>query len=443
MSFMRIMAVFLLAGVALAGVAAQPGPAPQKAAVAQPAQQQSPSASPQQAYNLPSDQLAKAIALSRIRNILDITGSLWGIAVLWLLLATRASAGLEAWTERLTGRRWPQGLLFFAAFFLITTLAALPLDLYGHHVERSYQISVQSWASFFQDIGTGLALTIVIGAPMFLFFHGIVRRWPRRYWLGAWVATLPILAAAVFVAPYVALLFDKFEPLSLHHEALVEQLQKVVARTGTDIPPSRMFLMKASEKTNGLNAYVTGIGATKRIVVWDTTAGRIPDDEILFIFAHESGHYVMHHLPKGITIAAVGLFFIYWGCSVLAAWLVRRSGPRWGVSDLSSRTGFVVLLFTTAIAGFLLEPVSNGISRYFEHQADVYGQEALHGIVPDPQKATVAAFNDLGKAWLDDPNPNPLIEFWLYNHPSTEHRAEFAQHYDPWANGGHGQFFAK
>ena len=110
---------------------------------------------------------------------------------------------------------------------------------------------------------------------------------------------------------------------------------------------------------------------------------------------------------------------------------------------LSTRTGFVVLIFTLSVAGFVLTPAGNGFSRHFEHQADVYGQEAMHGIVPDPQKTAVAAFNDLGKAWLDDPNPSPFIELWLYNHPSTQTRANFAAHYDPWANGAHGQFFAK
>jgi Zn-dependent protease with chaperone function len=121
--------------------------------------------------------------------------------------------------------------------------------------------------------------------------------------------------------------------------------------------------------------------------------------------------------------------------------MVRRFGARWGVTEMSSRSGFVVLLFAVSIASFLLEPAGNAFSRYFEHQADVYGQEAIHGIVPDPQKIAVAAFNDLGKAWLEDPNPNPLIEFWLYSHPSVEERANFAAHYDPWKNGGHGEFF--
>jgi Zn-dependent protease with chaperone function len=91
----------------------------------------------------------------------------------------------------------------------------------------------------------------------------------------------------------------------------------------------------------------------------------------------------------------------------------------------------------------VLEPVSNTFSRHFEHQADVYGQEAIHGIVADPQKTAVASFNALGEAWLEDPNPSPFIEFWTYSHPSTQTRATFALHYDPWANGGHGEFFDK
>jgi Zn-dependent protease with chaperone function len=282
----------------------------------------------------------------------------------------------------------------------------------------------------------------VFGTLVLLLFNSIVRRWPRRYWFGIWLVTIPILLLVLFAEPLVIEpLFDKFEPLSQSNPALVTELEGVVARTGTSIPPDRMYLMKASEKTNGLNAYVTGIGASKRIVVWDTTAGRIPNDEVLFIFGHESGHYVLHHIWKGFAGTVIALFFIYWACAALAAWMVKRFGMRWGLQELSSRAGFVVLLFTISIAGFVLEPAGNAFSRHFEHQADVYGQEAIHGIVSDPQKTAVAAFNDLGEAWLDDPNPNPFIEFWLYSHPSTEHRANFALHYDPWANGGRGRFF--
>jgi len=400
-------------------------------------------AASQQAYTLPPGELAKAIAISRIRNILNIVGSLWQIVIIWLLLASRAAARLESEIERIASHRWAQGIFFFAAFFIILWLSGLPLSMYGHYVERSYQISVQSWADWFSDDSKELGFAIAITTPLLLLFNWIVRRWPRRYWLGAWLVTLPILAIVFFVEPLIEPLFEKFEPLQAHDPALVADLEKVVTRTGTQIPPSRMYLMKASLKTNGLNAYVTGIGATKRIVVWDTTAGRIPNDEILFIFAHECGHYVLHHLPKGMALLAVFLFFVYWFCAWFAGWMAGRWGTRWGATDPGSRTGFLLLLLAVSIGTILVQPVENAVSRHFEHQADVFGQEAIHGIVSDPQKTTVAAFNDLGKAWLDDPNPNPFIEFWLFSHPSTQQRANFAADYNPWANGGHGEFFGQ
>jgi len=117
--------------------------------------------------------------------------------------------------------------------------------------------------------------------------------------------------------------------------------------------------------------------------------------------------------------------------------------PPQSPNPLSTRAGFVVIVLAINIAGFVLEPVSNTFSRHFEHQADVYGQEAIHGLVPDPQKTAVAGFQALGEAWLEDPDPSPLIEFWEYNHPSVKTRANFAAHYNPWINGGHGEFFDK
>src|SRR5580698_723820 len=128
MSFTRRLLVFSLFGLVLASltapqIAAQPAPAAQSASATPPSQQP--------AYNLPPDKLAKAIALSRIRNVLDIAGSLWGIAFLWLLLAARGWSHIEAWARCRTARRWQQGALFFSTFFLITWLAGLPLDAIG------------------------------------------------------------------------------------------------------------------------------------------------------------------------------------------------------------------------------------------------------------------------------------------------------------------------
>ena len=469
MNFGRFAAIAATAGclalqfpLQLAAVAPRTGPAPRVAprivihTPAPPAAQPSFDAYSAKAveqppaYTLPPGKLAKAIALGRIRNLLDLGGSLWGLAVIWLLLATRAASGLECLMQRISHWRWLHGLLFFSAVLLIKTLADLPLEIYAHHVSRSYGISVEGWAAWLIDLGKGLGFTILFGPPILLFFNWIVRWSPRRFWLWAWLVTIPLLLLATFAEPLAEPIFNQYEPLAQNHPGLVAELQKVVARTGTNIPADRMFLMKASAKSNGLNAYVSGIGVTTRIVVWDTTAGRVPDDEVMFLFGHETGHYVLNHIPKGLAAGAVGIFFLYWACAGIARRLARRYGARWGLagrhdgaSVLSTRAGLLVLIFVLSAADFVTSPVSNGVSRHFEHQADIYGQEAIHGLVPDPQKTTVAAFNTLGEAWLEDPHPNAFIEFWSDTHPSTQRRATFAAHYDPWANGGHGEFFDK
>jgi Zn-dependent protease with chaperone function len=434
-----VLIVLVLAVAPFAGAQAPPAsppPVPGQTQ-AQPTQPHS-----EQAYSLPPDKLLKAKALNKIRLALDIGGAVWGLLVLWWLLASRAAARLERWTQRKTSRRWVQGLLFFAAFILITTLAGLPLDMIGHTASRHYGISVQGWGGWFGDQGKGLAISLLFGALIMLFFNWIVRKSPRAYWVWIWLISLPLILALVFISPLVIdPLFNKFEPLTQHHAQLASRLEEVVAKTGTNIPPERMFLMKASLKSNGLNAYVTGIGSSKRFVMWDTVTDRVPDDEIMFVFGHESGHYVLNHIPKMLSVMAVVLFFVFWGCARFAEWLVRRFGSRWQIGSVSERAGFVTLLFAFSIVSFLLTPAGNTFGRHFEHQADVYGQEAVHGLVPDPQKTAVSGFNHLGEAWLEDPDPSPIVEFWLYNHPSVQTRAKFAEHYNPWANGGHGEFF--
>jgi Zn-dependent protease with chaperone function len=437
--------MLLLAGLARVGAAQTPS----SPASPQPAQTQAaPQPHSEQAYTLPPDKLAQAITLNKIRLTLEIVGTLWGLAVLWLLLSTRAAAGLQAWAGRVSRRRWIQGVLFFAAFIVITTIASLPLDAIGNGVSRHYGISVQGWGSWMGDQGKGLGVSLVLGVLVLLLFNWIVRVSPRRYWFWAWLISLPLIVLSIFAEPLIIdPLFNKFEPLTLHHAELVAKLETVVARTGTNIPPERMFLMKASEKSNGLNAYVTGIGASKRFVMWDTATDRLPDDEVLFVFGHESGHYVLNHIPKMLAIMAVMLFFVFWACARAGEALLRRFGARWhiegweGVTPVATRAGFVALLFAVSVAGFVLTPAMNTMSRHFEHEADVYGQEAIHGLVADPEKTAVSGFNHLGEAWLEDPNPNPFVEFWDYNHPSVKNRANFAAHYDPWANGGKGKFF--
>ena len=213
-------------------------------------------------------------------------------------------------------------------------------------------------------------------------------------------------------------------------------MEKVIQRTGLDIPRERMFLMDASEKTNEINAYVTGFGASKRVVVWDTTIQKMTTDETLFVFGHEAGHYVLGHVRNGFlffaTLLLVALYLGYRGLH----WALSRWGADWrlyGTEDWASLT--VMLLLLQVMMFRLACRLPDGFSRMQEHAADVYGLEVIHGIVPNSEEVAAHAFQVLGEIDLADPNPPPLITFWLYSHPPLAERLVFAHSYDPWSKG--------
>jgi STE24 endopeptidase len=434
---LRVVIVLLACGVGLLGGVSACGQSPKPAQVTADAS----------AYHLPPEKLAKATVLGRLRVWMHFGEEFWGLAVVALFLASGTAGKLGARIPARTQRRWLQGLLFSMELVTIIFLfGQLPFAVVGHAVSLHYGISVQAWGSWLLDQAKLLGLTIALEVPLLMLVFGLMRwPWSRRfYW--AWMALLMVpftIIGTVLLPSVIEPMFDTFTPLAQTHPALVQQLERVVARTGTSIPAERMFLMDASDKSNGLNAYVTGLGPSKRIVVWDTTADRMPVDEILFTFAHESGHYVLNHIPKGLALGAVGMFFFFGATVWLAGWMVRRWGLAWRVESVTSLAGLAVVVLALTVMQVVTEPIENWTSRYAEHQADVYGQEAIHGIVADPQKTAVAAFNDLGAAYLDDPYPSPFIEFWTYDHPSIQTRAKLAAQYNPWTAGRTPEFFAK
>jgi Zn-dependent protease with chaperone function len=272
----------------------------------------------------------------------------------------------------------------------------------------------------------------------------VIRKWPTRWWFWFWIPAVLILVSVVFVTPYVFdPMFNKFEPLAKSNPALVERLEQVVARGGLSIPPERMFLMKASAKSTELNAYVTGFGASKRVVVWDTTIARCTPDEISFIFAHEMGHYALGHIVLGVALNCIALLPLFWIGYHAVRILLGRFGTAWGIPSQQDWGALVVLLLVLCALTTLSDPFANAVSRAIEHNADVYGEEAVHGIVANPQAVGRQAFQVLGEDSLDDPTPHPLFEWWFDTHPPVRFRAAFAEAYDPWAAGQHPKYFAK
>ena len=396
------------------------------------------------AYRLAGDTLARAIKVSRIRAVLHFVSAGWGMAATLVLLMLRVPAKFRDWAVAASRNRWIQCLIFLPLMLLTLTLTALPIGLYRQHVDRLYGLSVQGWGSWLWDQAKEfLIFAAILYVPVMLLVF-LLRRYPRRWWLWFWAASVPFSVFVLFVSPVlIDPLMNKFEPLGRADASLVTQLEKVVKHGGLTVPPNRMFLMKASAKTTELNAYVTGVGASKRVVVWDTSVAKATPDEILFIFGHEMGHYVLHHIWLGIAFGCVTTFIGLWMLHHAMNWLIGRFGRIWRISSTSDWAALAVLLLAASVLSFLFEPVASAFSRELEHQADIYGQEAVHGIVHDPQQVGRDAFQVLGETSLVDPKPNAFVEFWTGDHPSIASRAEFAKSYDPWRPGQRPKYFAK
>lgn len=399
------------------------------------------SARPLLQYSLPPDKLAQAYALYLLDGALYFVTAVWGFLVLWMMLRNRFGQRLGDLAQRVSRYRIVQAVIVMSLFVVAFELTQLPCALYGHHIGLKYGLSVQHWASWFGDWGKSLLLGCIFASGLGRILYRMLRLSPRRWWFYFWLAVIPIVVFVAFITPiWIEPMFNKFEPLSDHHSDLVAQIERVVQRAGMDIPPQRMFEMKASEKHTTLNAYVTGFGATKRVVVWDTTMQQMTTPETLFVFGHEMGHYVLGHVLKEAAIDLLLLLVLFYVAYRLANWLVARHGARWGIRDLSDWASLPLLVLILSVIAFLATPAFNAVSRYYEHQADQYGLEVIHGLVPDESRTAAQAFQKLGELSLDYPYVNRFWELWAWTHPTIRDRMIFVQSYDPWAEGKQPEF---
>jgi Zn-dependent protease with chaperone function len=230
-------------------------------------------------------------------------------------------------------------------------------------------------------------------------------------------------------------LFFEFKPLAPSHPELAAQIERVIARAGEEIPQSRMYVMNASSKLNALNAYVTGLGASRRVVVWDTTVTRLSSPELLSVFGHEMGHYVLGHVRAGVLFAAGLLFAGLFVGFHLFRWAVGHWGRTWGLRGMEDWASLPVLLLMMSFLGFLATPAANAYSRHIEQQADQYGLEVLHGIVPEASEAAARSLQIMGEEDLEELSPSRAVVFWFYSHPPINDRIIFARTYNPWSQG--------
>jgi Zn-dependent protease with chaperone function len=392
-------------------------------------------------YTLPPDRYEKARSLSRIRLWATLVSVFYGAAVLWFVLRWKISATCRTWAERASKNRFVQALIFAPTLIVAIDALSLPVPAFRNWVFLRYGLSVQGWGSWFWDQVKNEIVSVVIATIFVWVLYAVIRRSPRRWWLYFWMASLPIALAVFFLQPLVIdPLFFTFEPLASKEPGLTTSLEQMVQRAGEDIPRERMFWMNAGEKLTALNAYVTGFGASKRIVVWDTTIKKMTPDEIVFVAGHEMGHYVLGHIPKLIGLGAALLFALFYLGHRTIGYVLKRWGPSWGVRGLDDWASLPALLLLLSIFSFFVSPATGAVSRHYEAQADQYAHEVTRGLAADTAQSCAQAFQILGDVNLDDPEPNPVSVFLYYDHPPVRDRIEFCLTYDPWSKGQRGEF---
>ena len=347
---------------------------------------------------------------NRIRRWLGISEFALGLALLLVLLIT----GWTGWIRDIAYRSQSYALavfLYTLMLVVISKILGLGLDYYSFRLEHRYRLSNQKLRGWMWDEVKGLLVSAVLAGLLVELLYFIIRQFPEHWWLVAWLGFLGVAILLAQLAPVILFpIFYKFEPL--HDEELRSRLVRLGERAGTRV--RGVYKWHLSEKSKKANAALTGLGATRRIILADTLLDNYSPDEIEAVLDHELGHHVHKHILKSMGVQAGVTFVGFWA----ANWALHYGVDRWHmfetISDFANLP-LLVLIFT--LLSFFLMPALNAFSRYNERQADRYAFESIASVAP-----FVSSMNKLAEQNLAERTPSPWVEWWFHSHPAIARR---------------------
>ncbi|MBI3330800.1 MAG: M48 family metallopeptidase [Candidatus Omnitrophica bacterium] len=363
-----------------------------------------------------TDTHAAARAYARIRYRLLLVNLAAGLAFLALVQWSGASRALARWwADRLASE--PLRLLgYLAVFGLAYYLVMLPLHVYGSfRLEHRFGLSRMTLTAWGIREAKALAVSAVVGAVLFEALYALLRHVPASWPLWAAVAWVGLSVVMARIFPTVLLpIFYKTTPLQ--DEGLSRRLLALCRRAGLEA--LGVFRFNLGAETRKANAALAGLGATRRVLLADTLLAEFPPEEIAGVLAHELAHHRYQHITKLLVVSAIG--------SWVAFRLTALIGHRWvaalGLQGLADIAGFPVLMLWFSLLGLVSLPLQNGLSRYFERQADRFAVE-----VTEPSAAYAAALRRLGALNLADPRPPRWVVWLFYDHPPIPERVRAAE----------------
>jgi Zn-dependent protease with chaperone function len=371
---------------------------------------------------------ADAVSYQRKGRTLSLVRMGWSLLGLWLFLQSGAASKLRDLIEknlriRNTNLEDPPGFVPLALYIVILSLLlwvwSLPFDIAGLLLERRYGFGTQSISGL---LGDGLIAQAfgLLTVPLIWAAYRVHARYNRTWWLWIWAVMAPLLYVVIVLQPIVfSPMFNSYTPMP--NSPLKSDILAVADLAG--VRTATVLIENTSKRTRHVNAYVTGLGPSARIVINDTAIRELPEDQLLAMIGHELGHYVEHHIMVGYISSLLGLGVFLWLCSI-AFPLITLQRSRWGSRGINDIAMLPALMLFVSLFLLVQAPIENAISRTLEHRADAFGLRLTH-----LNTATARLMMGFAERDYSDPDPPAILHFWFGSHPTLNERIAFALSY--------------
>lgn len=354
---------------------------------------------------------------NRIRRWLGIADFAVGFVFLVVLLLTGWSDWLRDLARKISQSYSVALFIYLVLLLVIGKALSIGLDYYGFRLERRYKLSTQRFRSWAWDEIKSFLVGFVLGSIVVELLYFTLRQWPQHWWILAWALFMGLFVLLAQLAPVVLFpIFYKFEPLE--DEELRRRLVVLGERAGTRV--RGVYRWKLSEKSKKANAALTGLGATRRIILADTLLDNYTPDEIEAVLAHELGHHVHRHILKSIFVQAGITLLGFWA----ANWVLHLAVDQHMFLEISDFANLPLLGLVSIVISLALMPAMNAYSRFNERQADRYAFESIASVDP-----FISSMNKLAEQNLAERTPSKWVELLFHSHPSIARRLAAAENW--------------
>ena len=354
---------------------------------------------------------------NRIHRWLEFSDVVLGLAFLLVLLLTGWNTLLRDWAYSAAFQNYTFSVFIYVVMLMLAAkILGSGLDYYGLRLERRFKLSTQKTRSWLWDQAKEFLVGVIFATIIAELLYFTIRVSPQHWWLIAWATFMGLFILLAQIAPLVLFpIFYKFEPLE--NDDLKNRLVRLSERAGTKV--RGIYKWHLSEKSTKANAALTGLGATRRIILADTLLDHYSADEIEAVLAHELGHHVHRHIFKSILVQALVTLAGFWA----ANYVLHLSIEQWGLFEtLSDFSNLPLLVLVSTVLSILLMPALNAYSRFNERQADRYAFESIRSVQP-----FISSMNKLASQNLAERTPARWVEWLFHSHPAISRRVAAAE----------------